>query len=83
MWFYFHYVDDLLIASNHPKGLVELLSSRHKFKLKGTGPTSHHLGCDFGRDDDGALNFSLRKCIEKVFDCHFNMFGPKPKFNVM
>ena len=37
------YADDLLIASKNPKGLVEILTSKHKLKLKGTSPMSCHL----------------------------------------
>ena len=44
---------------------------------------SCHLGCDFGRDDDGALHFAPRKCIEKMIDCHVNMIGSNPKLNVI
>ena len=40
---------------------------------------SHHLGCDFGRDEDGTLHFSPRKCIEKMEECYLSMFGSKPK----
>ena len=41
------YVDDLLIASREPNKIVRILEEIHKFKLKGSGPTSFHLGCDF------------------------------------
>ena len=41
------YVDDLLIASRAPETVIEVLVKEHCFKLKGTGPISFHLGCDF------------------------------------
>ena len=42
------YVDDLLIASKDPKSIIEALESDPiNFKLKGTGPLSFHLGCDY------------------------------------
>jgi len=41
------HVDDLLIASKDPESIVKLLMETHQFKLKGTGPTEFHLGCDF------------------------------------
>ena len=48
------YVDDLLIASKDPKAIIEALESDPiNFKLKGTGPLSFHLGCDYFRDVDG------------------------------
>ena len=52
------YVKDLFVASKDPKGVTDVLTKKHSFKLKGTGPISYHLGCDFGRDDDGTLHFA-------------------------
>ena len=75
--------DDLLIASKDTKGIVENLNDMHKFKLKGTVPVSYNLGCDFGRDGAGALHVAPCKHIEKIIDCHFNVFGSKPKLNTM
>ena len=50
------YVDDLIIASRNPKGIIDALTAKpHKFKLKGTGEVDFHLGCDYFRDDDGTL----------------------------
>jgi Reverse transcriptase (RNA-dependent DNA polymerase) len=40
------YVDDLAIAMKDPKEFTDLLEQVHKFKLKGTGPISYHLGID-------------------------------------
>jgi hypothetical protein len=44
------YVDDLLIASRKPQEIITALETTHKFRLKGSGPTTFHLGCDFFRD---------------------------------
>ena len=41
------HVDYLLIASKDPQGVVDTLTNNHHSKLKGTGPMSYHLGCDF------------------------------------
>ena len=49
------YVDDLAIASKDPKSIVDTLTDKYRFKLKGTGPILYHLGCDFTRDEDGVL----------------------------
>ena len=49
------YVDDLAIAMVNSKEFTQLLIDKYKFKLKGTGPISYHLGCDFIRDDGGVL----------------------------
>ena len=59
-------MDDLIIASKDPKGLVDILTIKHKFKLKETNTTSCHIGCDFRRDDDGAIHFAPRKHIDKL-----------------
>lgn len=77
------HMDDLLIESKEPQSIMPTLSIKHEFKLKGTGPIAHYLGCDFGRDDDSTLCFTPRMHIEKMEDCYFNMFGCKPKLNHM
>ena len=62
------YVDDLLIVSKNPQDIVDQLTKTHKFKLKGTGEISFHLGCGYFRDKDGVLCYAPRKCIEKCLD---------------
>ena len=42
-----------------------------------------NLCCYFVRDHDGTPNFDPRKCIEKMIECHFNVFGSDSKLNVM
>ena len=73
------YVDDLLIVSKDPDIIINALTSFYKFKLKGTGPISYHLGCNFDRDENGTLCFAHKKHIEKMEDSFDNMFGCKPK----
>jgi len=41
------YVNDLMLASKDPETAVKTLMEKYQFKLKGTGPTEFHLGCDF------------------------------------
>ena len=72
------YVDDLAIASKDPKAIIELLEKGFMFKLKGTGPISFHLGCDFFRDGNETLCMAPRKYIEKRIDSYERMFGNKP-----
>ena len=43
------YVDDLMMAMRDPKSFAEVLRKKYKFKLKGTGPITFHLGMDFAR----------------------------------
>ena len=73
------YVDDLLIASKDPKAIIDALTDDHKFKLKGTGPTTFHLGCDFFRDEDGVLCYAPRKYIEKILENYRRIYGTYPK----
>jgi hypothetical protein len=49
------YDDDLAIVAKNPQEIVDVLENTYKFKLKGTGPISFHLGMDFSRDADGVL----------------------------
>jgi len=62
------HVDDLLIASKDPDSIVKLLTEKHQFNLKGTGPIEFHLGCDFFRNEEGVLCYGPKKHIEKILD---------------
>jgi Reverse transcriptase (RNA-dependent DNA polymerase) len=46
------YVDDLAIAMKKPKEFIDILERTYKFKTKGNGPITFHLGMDFFRDED-------------------------------
>jgi hypothetical protein len=73
------YVDDLAIATQNPKSLVDELKCKYKFKLKGDGPISYHLGCDYYRDPDGTLVAHPKSYIEKMMDTYVRIFGANPK----
>jgi len=73
------YVDDLLIASKDPDSIIKLLTETCQFKLKGTGPTKFHLGCDFFRDEEGVLCYAPKKYIEKILDNYCRIHGTWPK----
>jgi len=73
------YVDDLLIVSKEPKAITDVLQKKYSFKLKGTGPISFHLGCDFFRDENGILCFAPKKYIEKMLENYKRIFGEHPK----
>jgi len=74
------YVDDLLIASNRPHVIILALESPpYRFKLKGTGPVTFHLGCDFFRDGTGTLCMGPKTYIERIASQYVSMFGTKPK----
>jgi Reverse transcriptase (RNA-dependent DNA polymerase) len=49
------YVNDLAIVAKDPQSITDKLSNQYKFKLKGTGPMTFHLGCDYTRDEHGML----------------------------
>ena len=76
------YVDDLAFTMTDPQSFVDVLTNKYKFKLKGTGPISFHLGCDFTRDDDGMLCMHPKKYINRMVDSFERMFGRKPATNV-
>ena len=71
-------IDGLLIASKDPKDIIKSLQDNCNFKLKGTGPISYHLGCDFFRDEEGVLCFVPRKYIDKMISIFEIMFRSKP-----
>jgi hypothetical protein len=73
------YVDDLLIASKCPQEIISFLTDKAKFKLKGTGPLSFHLGCDWFRDAEGILCSTPRKYLDKLSDNYKRIFGCAPK----
>ena len=72
------YVDDLAIVARDPKSICDTLVNKHKFKLKGTGPISYHLGMGFVRDDDGTLCISPIKYINKICESFTRIFGHSP-----
>ena len=73
------YVDDLLVASRNPKAIMDQLKGEpHNFKLKGDGPVTFHLGCNFERDPDGTLKMSPNNYIERIEAQYVALFGEKP-----
>ena len=54
------YVDDLVLAMKEPKSFIDKLNSLpedggHGYQIKGDGPLSFHLGCDYIQNKDGRL----------------------------
>ena len=73
------YVDDLVIASRDPQAILDSLMEVYKFLLKGSGPLTFHLGCDFINDPDRTLCQSPRKYISRMTDNYIQMFGHEPR----
>jgi len=65
-----------------PEAITDLLQNRYQSKLKGTGPISFHLGCDFIKDEDGTMCMSPWKYIKKLLGTYECLFGSKNKQNV-
>jgi hypothetical protein len=59
-------VDDLLIAARDPGEITRILEESHKFKLKGVGSLTCHLGCDYFQDKDGTLCYGPWKYIGTI-----------------
>jgi hypothetical protein len=72
------YVDDLAIIAKDPRAIVNVLENKYKFKLKGTGPISFHLGMGFFRDDNDVLCLSPKRYIDRMISTYVNIFGAKP-----
>ena len=75
------YVDDLAFALKDPESFAKTLKEEYKFKLKGTGPLSFHLGCDFYRDKEGVLCMSPKKYLQRIEESFVRWFGEKPKLS--
>jgi hypothetical protein len=73
------YVDDIIIASKRPRYITDLLETKYKFSLKGTGPIHYHLGCDYFRDPDNTLCYGPRRYIDKMVTDFERMFKEKPR----
>ena len=72
-------VDDLAISAKNPKKITDDLQFKHHFKLKGTGPLTHHLGCTYTRDPDGTHVVDPTKYMVKILDTYKHTFGSKTK----
>ena len=76
------YVDDLLIAMKEPKTFIDILKSKYKLKIKGDGPLTYHLGCDYTTDPDGTLLATPRKYINKILDSFSKMYPDEKYINI-
>jgi hypothetical protein len=59
------HVDNLATCLKDPKALFDvLMSAKCDCKLKGVGPIKHHLGGDFGQDEDRTLLWGSKTYIK-------------------
>jgi hypothetical protein len=70
------YVDDLCIVAIDPKKIIDLLTEKYIYRLKGSGPIEFHIGCDYFRDSNGILCYAPKRYIEKI---HSLCLGPTQK----
>jgi hypothetical protein len=67
-----------------PQSLIDKLTSEpFRFKLKGTGPISFHLGMDITIDEDGVMCMAPQRYIEKMIANYERMFGAPPSQKYM
>jgi Reverse transcriptase (RNA-dependent DNA polymerase) len=64
------YVDDLALAMENGRAFLDKLqkpidAGGYGYKIKGDGPLTYHLGCDYYRDKDGTLAYQPKKYIDK------------------
>ena len=79
LWEYISvYVDDLLFVVYDPKASITLLKEKYKYKFKGTGNITYHLGCAFFRDDEDIVCMAPKKHIEKMNNGYTSIFIKKP-----
>ena len=72
------YVDDLFIAAQNPKELINILKTKYQLKLKGDGPLTNHLGGDYYHDPDGTMVCQPKKYIEKLKETCIRLFNTDP-----
>ena len=78
------YVDDLALAMLDPKSFIIKLKALpeeggHGYQIKGDGPLSFHLGCDYVRDRDGTLRAEPKKYIAKMLETYERLYNAPPK----
>jgi hypothetical protein len=62
-----------------PKSFTDTLQKKYNFKLKGTGPIDFYLGQSFSRNDDGEMEISAKRYVDKMIDSYVQLNGEKPR----
>ena len=55
--------------------IIDWLKKKNLFKLKGTGPVSFHIGCNFFRDNNSTLCLGPKSYIDRMAMQYETMFG--------
>ena len=72
------YVDDLCIAAQDPKELINILKSKYHLKVKGDGPLTYYLEADYFQDPDGTMVSQPKKYIAKLKETYVRLFNTEP-----
>jgi hypothetical protein len=73
------YVNDLCLGMLDPKSFTDTLQKKYNFKLKGTGPIDFHFGQSFSQNDDGEMEISAKRYVDKMIDTYVQLYGEKPR----
>ena len=66
-------VNDLRIAAQDPKEIINILKSKYNLKVKGDGPLTYHLGADYFHDPDETMVSQPKKYIEKLKETYVRL----------
>ena len=72
------YVDDLCIAAQNPKQLINILKTKYQLKVKGDGPLTYDLGGEYSLDPDGTMVCQPKIYIEKLKETYIRLFNTEP-----
>ena len=67
-----------MIAAKDPKEIIDALEQDARLQLKGDGPITYHLACDYSCDADSTLYCRPRHYIKKMITANESMFSEKP-----
>ena len=72
------YVNDLCIAAQNPKELINILKSKYQLKVEDDGPLTYHLGADYFHDPDGTMVCQPKKYIGKLKETYIRLLNTEP-----
>ena len=72
------YIDDLCIAAQNPKELINILKSKYQLKVKGDGRLTYYKGADYYHNPDGTMVCQPKKSIERLRETYIRPFNTEP-----